>query len=80
MTGSGQSALDAGNFDQAIEDFEAAIEAILLLDAYFGLGNAYTRQGKLGEPWAAYEKALEINPNHWPHCRISASSITSKEV
>ena len=47
-----------------MQDFEAAIEANPSLDAYFGLGNAYTRQGKLSEARAAYEKALEINPNH----------------
>ena len=61
---SGQSALDGGNLDQAVQDLEASAQANPSLDAYFSLGNAYARQGKAAQAIDAYEKALEINPNH----------------
>ncbi|NOZ72681.1 MAG: tetratricopeptide repeat protein [Chloroflexi bacterium] len=60
----GQSALNAGNLDEAIEKFQAAAAISPSLDAYFGLGNAYTRQNKLTEAMNAYQQALAINPNH----------------
>ena len=59
-----QSALDAGNLDTAISDFQAAVQSNPSLDAYFGLGNAYARQNRLAEARDAYEAALKINPNH----------------
>jgi len=63
---SAQNAFSSGNYEQAAADFQAAATAAASLDAYFGLGNALTRLGRLAEAQAAYEKALEINPNHTP--------------
>ncbi len=62
--GAAQTALDAGDYEQAIQEFRAVIDSNPSLDAYFGLGNALTRQGLLLEAQAAYEQALQINPNH----------------
>lgn len=61
---SGQNALNSGDYNQAVADFTASVEANPSLDGYFGLGNAYTRLGQLSDAQQAYEKALEINPNH----------------
>ncbi len=59
-----QNAIDAGDYNEAIKQYEAAIAANPSLEAYFGLGNAYTRLGNLEEAEKAYQQALAINPNH----------------
>ncbi len=59
-----QTALDSGNYAEAVKKFQAAAAANPSLEAYFCLGNAYTRQGNLAEAEKAYQQALSINPNH----------------
>ncbi len=61
---SAQAALDSGNLDQAIKDFNESLAKGKSLDAYFGLGNAYTRLNNFAEAEKAYQEALKINPNH----------------
>lgn len=61
---SAQTALDSGNYDQAVNDFQASLAKGKSLDAYFGLGNAYTRLYNFVEAEKAYQEALKINPNH----------------
>ncbi len=61
---SAQTALDSGNYSQAVTDFQASLAKGKSLDAYFGLGNAYTRQNNFAEAEKAYQEALKINPNH----------------
>lgn len=64
LLASGQSKLSAGNLDAAVADFQGSLNKGKSLDGYFGLGNAYTRQGNLVEAEKAYNEALKINPNH----------------
>lgn len=59
-----QTALDSGDYAQAVKDFQASLAKGKSLDAYFGLGNAYTRQNNFIEAEKAYQEALKINPNH----------------
>ncbi|NOZ50209.1 MAG: tetratricopeptide repeat protein [Chloroflexi bacterium] len=63
LIAAGQAALDAGDYATAVSNFKAAA-ANPSLEAYFGLGNAYTRQGNLAKAMDAYQQALDINPNH----------------
>ena len=60
----GNDYLDQGQFDQAIAEFQAAIQ----LDpsdarAHYNLGLAYQKQGKLDEAAAAYLEALQTDPD-----------------
>jgi len=66
LLASAQNAFSSGNYEQAVKDFQAAVDTAASLDGYFGLGNALTRLGRLAEAQEAYQKALEINPNHTP--------------
>jgi Flp pilus assembly protein TadD len=61
-----QAALDRGEYDQAVANFQAALAQSKSLEAYFGLGNALTNLGRLDEAITAYQEALQINPNHVP--------------
>lgn len=63
---SAQTALDSGDYAKAVSDFQASLAKGKSMDAYFGLGNTYTRQNKFTEAIAAYNEALKINPNHAP--------------
>ena len=56
--------LDQGQFDEAIAEFQAAIQ----LDpdeakAHYNLGLAYQKQEKLDEAAAAYQEALQLDPD-----------------
>jgi tetratricopeptide (TPR) repeat protein len=56
--------LDQGQFDQAIAQFQTAIQ----LDpndakAHYNLGLAYQKQDKLEEAAAAYQKAIQLDPD-----------------
>ena len=64
LLASGQSKLSAGSLDAAVTDFQASLSKGKSLDGFLGLGNAYTRQGKLVEAEKAYNEALKINPNY----------------
>lgn len=61
-----QAALDQGQYDKAVADFQAALAQSKSLDGYFGLGNALTNLGRIDEAIAAYQEALKINPNDIP--------------
>lgn len=63
---SAQAALDQGQYDKAVADFQAALARSKSLEGYFGLGNALTNLGRIDEAIAAYQEALRINPNHIP--------------
>ncbi len=63
---SAQTALDSGDYAKAVSDFQASLAKGKSIDAYFGLGNTYTRQNKFTEAIDAYNEALKINPNHAP--------------
>jgi tetratricopeptide (TPR) repeat protein len=56
--------LDQGQFDQAIAEFQTAIQ----LDpgdagAHYNLGLAYQKQDKLDEAAAAYQEAIQLDPD-----------------
>jgi tetratricopeptide (TPR) repeat protein len=56
--------LDQGQFDQAITEFQTAIQ----LDpdgakAHYNLGLAYQKQDKLDEAAAAYQEAIQLDPD-----------------
>lgn len=53
-----------GDLDGAIEDFEAAVAKEPLPEAYFYLGEAYSKKGLGEQAKAAYKKALAIRPNY----------------
>jgi tetratricopeptide (TPR) repeat protein len=56
--------LDQGQFDQAIAEFQAALQiAPDNAQAHYNLGLAYQKQDKLDEAAAAYQKAIQANPN-----------------
>lgn len=63
---SAQAALDRGEYDRAVADFQAALAQSKSLEGYFGLGNALTSLGRVDEAIIAYQEALKINPNHIP--------------
>ncbi|NOX60707.1 MAG: tetratricopeptide repeat protein [Chloroflexi bacterium] len=52
------------NEGASLTQLEEAAQKNPSVDAYFQLGNAYARQGRLSDAQEAYEKALNINPNH----------------
>lgn len=49
---------------QQIQQLEDAVKQSPSVEAYFQLGNAYAKAGRLSDAQAAYEKGLQINPNH----------------
>lgn len=53
-----------GDVDGAIADFEAAIARKPSPEAYFRLGEAFKKKGLNDKAAAAYEKALELQPNY----------------
>nr|MBA3514588.1 tetratricopeptide repeat protein [Pyrinomonadaceae bacterium] len=63
----GLARLKEGNFDEAIERFQAAVE----LDptnahAYYNLANALQKKGQQEAARAAYQKAKELDPRVKP--------------
>lgn len=55
---------DQGSYDQAIADFQKAIELnARYADAYDALGTAYKRKNDYDKAIANYNKAVEIDPN-----------------
>ena len=54
-----------GAYDQAIEDFDKAIELNpKLTEAYYNRGNAYYGKKDYDKAIADYNKAIELNPNY----------------
>lgn len=61
----GQRALDAGDWQGAVENFEHAIEAgSPTANAYNLLAYSYRRLGQLDLAFTNYARALELNPRH----------------
>jgi tetratricopeptide (TPR) repeat protein len=51
--------------DEAIADYTRAIEIQPdFLDAYFGRGTVYLKQGKLDEAFADFNHTIELNPDY----------------
>jgi Tfp pilus assembly protein PilF len=60
----GNDYLDQGQFDQAIAEFQAAVQLDPdLTNAHYNLGLAYQKQGKLDEAAGAYQAAIQLDPN-----------------
>jgi tetratricopeptide (TPR) repeat protein len=60
----GESALEQGQLDEALESFRAALEnEPAMAVAFRGLGMAYSMQGKTSEALQAYQKYLKLAPN-----------------
>jgi tetratricopeptide (TPR) repeat protein len=62
-----------GQYDQAIDDYTAAIRATPKYEkAYFNRGNAYYAKGKYNEAVDDYNKAIELNPgNPYPYYNMA---------
>ncbi len=61
----GKAAVDAGEWDKAIELMKASIASNPNnADAYNYLGYAYRKNGDFDNAFAAYAKALAIDPKH----------------
>jgi len=61
---SGRSYLESGDYDKAISELEAAVEAAADdSDTHFLLGQAYNQAGQLEEAANAFRKVLELNPD-----------------
>ena len=59
----GESALEQGQTDEALQSFSAALEnEPAMAAAYRGLGTAYSMQGKDAQALQAYEKYLKLAP------------------
>ncbi|UCC54484.1 MAG: tetratricopeptide repeat protein, partial [Anaerolineaceae bacterium] len=62
----GRDYVDAGEFEQAIEAFQNAVEADPgYADAYNNLGNTYRKTGQHDQALANLDKAIQLNPNHY---------------
>ncbi len=49
-------------FREASEMYESLVHSVEHADLYYNLGNAYFRQGEIGQSIWAYEKGLQFNP------------------
>lgn len=49
-------------FQEASHMYESLIHSVEHADLYYNLGNAYFRQGEIGQSIWAYEKGLQFNP------------------
>ena len=59
----GNAFQDKGQYDQAISDFNKAIEINpRLADAFYNRGNAYFKKGQPDKAISDYNKAIELNP------------------
>jgi serine/threonine protein kinase/Flp pilus assembly protein TadD len=55
-----------GNYDQATEELERAVQAEPTNDAaYRGLAQAYERLGELAEAEKTYQRAVRLRPDYW---------------
>jgi tetratricopeptide (TPR) repeat protein len=61
----GQSLIELGKFDAAVEDFNAALNVDNRnADAWAGLGLAYERQGNRAKAQESYGRALIVDPGN----------------
>ena len=59
----GNESYDAGNFDQAIEEYQKIVDlGIKNSKVFYNLGNAYFRKSQLGKAILNYRKALALEP------------------
>ncbi|MBR1513844.1 MAG: leucine-rich repeat protein [Bacteroidales bacterium] len=77
----GQKSLDAGKYVEAMEYFQAAIEADKRFEkAYFLLATAYEKQGKADKAKAALYALLAVNPNNERAFRVVQGIISLEEI
>ncbi|MGD2143483.1 MAG: tetratricopeptide repeat protein, partial [Anaerolineae bacterium] len=63
LMSSARSFLEAGEYEKAISDLEAAVaQASDDADTHFLLGQAYTRNGQLSEAADEFRRVLELDP------------------
>ena len=61
----GVEAYSAGQWDEALQDWESIRDSGLESDAlYYNIGNAYFRSDNLAKAILSYERALKLNPSH----------------
>jgi tetratricopeptide (TPR) repeat protein len=53
-----------GNVDGSIEDFKVAVKKDPFPEAYFYLGEAYKRKGRMDLAKQAYQEALVLKPDY----------------
>ncbi len=59
----GNESYEAGNFDQAIEEYEKIVDLrIKNSKVFYNLGNAYFRENQLGKAILNYRRALSLDP------------------
>jgi len=64
-SGLGAFLLEGGKFDEAIAQYQKALEITPdYADAHADLGAAFAQKGQVDKAMALYRKALEINPNY----------------
>ena len=66
-----------GRPDKADREYRAALAMRANPVAYYNLGNLYSRQGKLNESVAYYEKALEIQPDY-PEVHTNLADVLTR--
>ena len=77
----GQKSLDAGRFVEAMEYFQAAIEADKHFEkAYILLATAYEKQGKKDKAKAALYGLLAIDPNNEKAMRVVQGISSLEEI
>ena len=76
----GDSAYTAGQYAEAIDLYNAAIDEIgTSSDLLYNLGNAYYRQRELAKSIIAYERALRLNPTN-KEAKANLEIVNSKIV
>ena len=61
----GRAHLQAGDFDKAVAEFEAAIQVDpALTEAHFRLGNAYAERGQLDKAAEEFQAVLSLDANY----------------
>jgi hypothetical protein len=62
LFGKANAVFAADKFSDASNLYESLIYTVEHADLYYNLGNAYFRQGEIGQSIWAYEKGLQFNP------------------
>lgn len=85
---SAKALYDQGLYSQALEQYEALLEAQVKNDElFYNIGNCYTRLGELGEAKLFFERTLIYNPNNadarhnldWVNLRITDALVEPRQ-